>query len=335
MKINLKIKQILFDFIPRNLRINIFYKIQLFLNLYKMKQPRIRSEHEYLIALDFHNHYIKHTNEEYQNLKNGLIKNLDNESLKIIEKTLERHNNLLHHNVIEQGKLFTENDLQEQRQSSKELIKINKKYKKYNFSTMSPECFYGYSGLRWLPKEHIDRIKNGICIDGGACEGDTSVMLIDKFEASEVHAFEINKNAYKKLLKTIKKSHSDKIKPKFIGLSDKQGYSFITNIGDMSILTPNESEQKIEIQKLDNLYQADKKTSLIKLDTEGAESQILKGAENIIKRDKPILTISIYHNPEDFFLIKPLIESINNDYKFIVRAASPFAQTTEIMLIAY
>lgn len=335
MKINLKIKQVLFDFIPRNLRINIFYKIQLLNSLRKMKQPKIRSEHEYLIALDFHNHYIKHTNEEYQNLKNELIKNLDNESIGTVEKVLERHKHILHNNVIDQGKLFTENDLQEQRQCSKKMIKMNKRYKKYNFPHLSSECFYGYSGLRWLPKEQIDRIQNDICIDGGACEGDTSLMLVEEFKAQEIHAFEIENNNYEILLETIKKSNYSMIKPKKIGLSDETGYSFLTSDGAMSMLTKEESDQKIKLETIDNLYRENKKISLIKLDTEGAERQILKGAENIIKRDKPILAISIYHNPEDFFLIKPFIENLRNDYRFIIRAASPFAPTTEIMLIAY
>jgi FkbM family methyltransferase len=335
MKINLKIKQVLFDFIPKNFRINIFYKIQLFSNLYKMAKPRIRFNDEYLMALDFHNYYIRHTNEEYQSLKNALIKNLDNESVRNVEKVLERHKYILHNNVIEQSKLFTENDIKEQKKCSKELMKINRKYKPYNFSHLSSECFYGYSGLRWLPQEYAYRIKDGICIDGGACEGDTAVMLIEKFKAQEVHAFEIEKNNYKKLSKLTENHFPKKITPKFIGLSDQPGYSSVKSNGFMSILKKDESVEKIKLETIDNLYKNGPKISLIKLDTEGAESKILKGAEKIIKRDKPILAISIYHNPEDFFLIKPWIESINPNYKFIIRSASPFALIYEIMLIAY
>jgi FkbM family methyltransferase len=300
-----------------------------------MKKPRIRSEHEYITTLGFFNHHIKQTDEEYQNLKNKLIKNLDDESIRTIEKMLERHKYILHNNVIDQGKLFSKEDTQEQKECSKELIKINRKYKKYNFSHLSPECFYGHSGLRWLPKEQIGRIQTGICIDGGAFEGDTAIMLINKFNASEVHAFEIDNINFSKLLNNTTKYYLNKIKPKHIGLSDYNYQSFVEKNGTMSTLTKKVTDEKIEIKKLDDIYSSKQKISLIKLDTEGAESNILKGAENIIKRDKPILAISIYHNPEDFFLIKPWLESINPNYKFIIRAASPFSLIYEIMLIAY
>jgi hypothetical protein len=35
------------------------------------------------------------------------------------------------------------------------------------------------------------------------------------------------------------------------------------------------------------------------------------GAEKTIKKDKPILLISVYHTGKDFFEIKPLLESWN------------------------
>jgi hypothetical protein len=61
------------------------------------------------------------------------------------------------------------------------------------------------------------------------------------------------------------------------------------------------------------------KVSVIKLDIEGMELATIQGAKKTIVRDKPILLISIYHTPEDFFEIRPLIESWNLGYYFMVR----------------
>lgn len=56
------------------------------------------------------------------------------------------------------------------------------------------------------------------------------------------------------------------------------------------------------------------------MDIEGAEKEGLQGARKIIKRDKPILTICIYHKREDFFEIPLLIKSIVEDqYTFYIR----------------
>jgi hypothetical protein len=48
----------------------------------------------------------------------------------------------------------------------------------------------------------------------------------------------------------------------------------------------------------------------------------LAGAINTIKKQKPVLLLSIYHNANDFFEIKPLIESWNLGYKFKIRKLS-------------
>lgn len=55
---------------------------------------------------------------------------------------------------------------------------------------------------------------------------------------------------------------------------------------------------------------------LIKTDLEGFEQSFLKGAMNTIKKYKPTLMISIYHSAQDYFQIKPMIESLNLGYKF-------------------
>jgi hypothetical protein len=57
-------------------------------------------------------------------------------------------------------------------------------------------------------------------------------------------------------------------------------------------------------------------------------------AEKIIKKYKPILLISIYHNWRDFYKIKPLIESWNLGYKFKIKHLSThiFFETVLICL---
>lgn len=58
------------------------------------------------------------------------------------------------------------------------------------------------------------------------------------------------------------------------------------------------------------------KVGLIKVDIEGFEQNFLKGAKKTIKSQRPILFISIYHNYDDFYNIKPMIESWNLGCKF-------------------
>ena len=61
----------------------------------------------------------------------------------------------------------------------------------------------------------------------------------------------------------------------------------------------------------------------------------MKGARKTIEKYRPVLLISMYHNPSDFFEIKPMIDSWNLGYKFSVY--KPLGNNTvvaETLLIA-
>ncbi len=58
---------------------------------------------------------------------------------------------------------------------------------------------------------------------------------------------------------------------------------------------------------------------LIKMDIEGAEDEALKGARKTIQKDKPILTLSLYHRPTDFWTLILQINEMNPDYRFYLR----------------
>ncbi|MDA7700416.1 FkbM family methyltransferase [Methylophilaceae bacterium] len=58
--------------------------------------------------------------------------------------------------------------------------------------------------------------------------------------------------------------------------------------------------------------------NFIKMDIEGAELYALKGAENTIRKFRPKLSISIYHQLSDYESIPRWIDSLNSGYKFYV-----------------
>ncbi|SEH26266.1 FkbM family methyltransferase [Selenomonas sp. KH1T6] len=64
---------------------------------------------------------------------------------------------------------------------------------------------------------------------------------------------------------------------------------------------------------------AGKGVTFISMDIEGMELAALKGAENIISKERPQLAISIYHKPEDIFEIPSLLLSYHDDFKFYLR----------------
>lgn len=74
------------------------------------------------------------------------------------------------------------------------------------------------------------------------------------------------------------------------------------------------------------------KIDFIKADIEGAEPYALKGAIEVIKKHKPKLAFSIYHNMDDFTGIVKLIDDMNLGYKFYLDHFTVY--TSETVLFA-
>lgn len=99
---------------------------------------------------------------------------------------------------------------------------------------------------------------------------------------------------------------------------------------------PETYSDNIDIVTIDSYTSShDLNVGLIKLDIEGSELEAIKGAIETICKYKPILLISVYHLPKDFFEIKPLLESLNLGYQFMFRKLVYHDPMTEVSLIAY
>ena len=93
---------------------------------------------------------------------------------------------------------------------------------------------------------------------------------------------------------------------------------------------------EIDIVSIDEMFRdRDERVGLIKLDVEGSESAAVSGAMEIICRDRPVLAVSVYHTPRDFFDIKPMLEKENLGYRFMVRKLVFHDLVTEVTLLAY
>ena len=66
-------------------------------------------------------------------------------------------------------------------------------------------------------------------------------------------------------------------------------------------------------------YFAEQSISFLKADIEGYELDMLKGAEKVIRRDRPKMAICIYHSVSDRFRVQQWINNLGLGYKFAVR----------------
>jgi hypothetical protein len=78
---------------------------------------------------------------------------------------------------------------------------------------------------------------------------------------------------------------------------------------------------------LDN-YLAGRPATFIKADIEGMELAMLNGAKETIRKYKPKMALSIYHNPAHLFEIAEYVNFLAPEYRMAVRQHSPvFAES--------
>ena len=86
---------------------------------------------------------------------------------------------------------------------------------------------------------------------------------------------------------------------------------------------------------IDDFVQKNKinKIDFIKMDIEGAELGALLGSQNTMKKYKPKLAISLYHNIKDFIEISEYINSLKLGYKFYLDHYTIFSEETVLYAV--
>lgn len=206
--------------------------------------------------------------------------------------------------------------------------------------------FFNKYGLDEIGLKLNTKVKGKTVLDCGAYTGDSACMFVEYYEIKNVFAFEPDFKTYEILQKFITKNNlHKKIIPFQKGVGDKKDYLKIYKGSDTidagasfsnARLDQREFGEKIEITTIDHeVKKYNLKVGVIKLDIEGFEKKAIEGAINTVKEQKPILIISLYHNPVDFFEIKPLLDKLDLGYRFIIRRSEVVISLGDIVLIAY
>lgn len=174
-----------------------------------------------------------------------------------------------------------------------------------------------------------------ILIECGAFNGDTLEAYIRKkngkfgkiisFEPVPDNIREADKRVKRLLEEYALAENKVTLYPYAVG--DKEGKALImrseTNSGNLSQIKSAESgdgrveKEWVRTVMLDEFLKGP--YSFLKADVEGYENKVLHGAEQGIKRYKPLLAICIYHNAMDFYGIPLLIKKMVPEYKMAIR----------------
>ena len=176
-------------------------------------------------------------------------------------------------------------------------------------------------------------VSEGDCvIDAGACWGDTSLLFAyDSGESGRVLSFEFEESnlAVLDYVLNLNCDLAGRISVVQKALWNQSGarLSFSAN-GPATRVSNGEGTKQVETLSIDDLSEEVGKIDFIKMDIEGAELEALKGAENTIRKNRPKLAISLYHNLSDFVTIPAFLGSLNVRYDYYLKHPTTYDRET-------
>lgn len=172
--------------------------------------------------------------------------------------------------------------------------------------------------------------KDSVVIDAGANIGTFSILANHLAPNGKVYSFEPVKYTFELLRKNT--VNYKNVSSYNYGLGDKESEKKIfvykdttggnvledSEVVEQRIREDFSGSEKIRITTIDKFVKENNinKVDFIKIDTEGYEARIIEGARETIKRFKPIMAMSAYHNDNDKELLPRIVKSIDQNYKY-------------------
>ena len=276
----------------------------------------------------------------------ALISGLDNESRNTVSDIIHRMGMIADGNKSLQD-VYTQREQEEfvrmNDEFSSKIVKLNDNLYYYNgyylpVNQFDSSVFFTRYGIDKLTT--LDSVRNKHIIDAGGYVGDTA-LLFSSYTDKNIHVFEASPSNMDIIRETIRLNHLDNIVPVSKALGEKSGMATFSlgerNSCNSLVERPGYNyPDHIEVPVVtldDYVRENDLEVGLIKVDIEGGEQLLLRGAVETIRTQHPILLISIYHSANDFFEIKPMIEKMCGKYTFrIVKPANPAIALETILL---
>lgn len=283
-----------------------------------------------------------------------LKRNLDKESVETIDVIMKRLINypdekyklkVPKRNEIAGGLLPVESD--PTRKKIKKKLKTIKRELSFPAKHIEESVFYYCHGLILLPDAVSEYIKDGDFVDAGAFIGDSAIALRE-YQYGKIFSVEMSEKSISRYKVNMSRCNiesnkyeiihagivaDDNLTPFEFHDTGSPGLSIIRKRGKYD---PSEVVQK-SVDTIVKEYKISPR--FIKADVEGNGLELVKGSKETLTSFRPVISIAIYHNPFEFFEIKPLLEELLTDYIFHVRKLTSGVKYnqchSEIILLGY
>lgn len=176
----------------------------------------------------------------------------------------------------------------------------------------------------YFPADLFALTPDDVLVDCGTFDGDTIAQVVQRVGArfKAIHAIEADSLSLTKLEANLL-SMSSEVREKVhvhqcaVGQERCKVHFEITGSVDSKICDAGGVE--VDCIPLDDVF-ADTAVTMIKMDIEGAEYGALLGGERVLRRDRPVLAICVYHFQEDLWRLPLLAKRVLPEHKLFLRA---------------
>lgn len=166
-----------------------------------------------------------------------------------------------------------------------------------------------------------------VFVDGGVADFSTSLLLLryakkKGFHVKKIYALEPDRYSFSQVKRIVKENRLDSlVYLENAALWSEEGDVTFAETNQSAFGTSKVSDSGVAVKarKLDHIIAPNERITYIKLDVEGSEYEVLRGAEMVIKRDKPKLAIAIGHKPDDHLELTEYVHSLLPEYRLYIR----------------
>lgn len=160
-------------------------------------------------------------------------------------------------------------------------------------------------------------------LDCGAFDGDTIRALIARPKPlGRIEAVEADSHSFARLASTVSELDAQmrqRVRLHNCAVGSQLGPVRFEDTGKVDSKLSSEGEMIVDMVPIDVMFRS-KRVSMIKMDIEGGEFDALTGAAQVIRRDRPILAICVYHCQQDLWRLPLLMRSLNPDYQMYLKS---------------
>jgi len=212
------------------------------------------------------------------------------------------------------------------------------KLTKGEYPYFDPSQFYYHHGAFFLDSAVKARLEGGVFYQCGSFCG-ASLIAMNQYKPAMMYGFEPSEGNTLFLQANVVRAGLDKagnVELYNLFMAERAGRVAMQDV-DKEGKPCRREVQATSLDIFEKKKAVQGRVAWIQADVAGAGLRVIQGAETMIKRDKPLVTVAIHHTPEEFFGIAPLLKQWVPEYKLMIRRCqcNPAIPYGDITLIAY